>query len=247
MHADDITQAQLAAKIRRHGAETGVPNECSRGNVARWLAGAVPQQHYITLLTAVLGRTAAQLGLAPPPPPPGAGRDGLPLPTDDVSYGPLTGIWLSTYTWHSDSRGADFTERHHCTILHRGGYLAVRSLPRQVSQMSAGLWAENGHATGAWAQRTAAGRHYSGAAQLEIHPAGTVLSGKWVGFGARPGEINTGDWLFALISTRIDEPSQLRWDIPPGDARDAAIEAAMTRRARVQHAGALYELAQQEV
>lgn len=227
IRADGLTQAGLASKIRAVGGRMGIPNECSRGNIARWIDGGQPQQHYIMILTAVLGRTAGQLGLAngePPPAPPNGGFHGdLAVPLlEEAAYGPLTGIWRSSYTYHSDSRGADFTEQHYCTLLQRGPHLAVRSLPRQPSQMQAGLWLEGQYATGTWAQRTAAGGYYrgtpySGAAQLELDAAGGVLSGKWVGFGRRPGEINTGNWQFTRATARIDAAARDAWDHAPGD------------------------------
>jgi hypothetical protein len=90
-----------------------------------------------------------------------------------------------------------------------GDRLTLRSLPDETgSVVTVDLLVEGSIATGAWRERTApggvyAGKEYFGAIHLFILEDGQALRGKWIGFGSKPGEVNSGAWEF----TRPDEQS----------------------------------------
>src|SRR5215475_12026943 len=141
-----LSQDQLARKIQEAGHKFGHANGCNRATVHRWLDGAQPQPHYVLLLEATLGQPAADLGIAYETY--GMDREQmlteagldvlLPEPDEDagVVYGPLTGIWLSSYEYESSSRQRTYTSQHYVLILQRGQGLMVRSLPEQESTLS---------------------------------------------------------------------------------------------------------------
>lgn len=56
-----------------------------------------------------------------------------------VSYGGLTGIWLSEYEYPSSGRGASFTGQHYVMVLQHGARLMIRSLPASRSKLSMDL------------------------------------------------------------------------------------------------------------
>src|ERR1019366_4643495 len=145
-----LSQHELARRIREAGFSTGDANGCTVRMVQRWESGETrrPRPHYLLALENVLGQPIENLGfdadlrhgmdraraLAD------ASLDSvLPLPEPAESYGPLTGIWLSTYEYRSSGRDATFTSRHYVMLLQRGARLLVRSLPAAGSQPSLGL------------------------------------------------------------------------------------------------------------
>src|ERR1019366_6395055 len=134
-----MSQTELARRIREAGFGSGDSNGCSPRMVQRWESGETRRPHarYLLALEGVLGQPVENLGfdadvrhgmdraraLAD------ASLDSvLPLPEPAESYGPLTGIWLSTYEYRSSGRDATFTSRHYVMLLQRGARLMVRSL-----------------------------------------------------------------------------------------------------------------------
>lgn len=230
IEASHLSQGTLARMIREAGPRYGYPNGCNRATVHRWVSGAQPQPHYVMLLEATLKKPAADLGVASEVYDMSrdqmiseAGLDTLmPEPDEEVgiAYGPLTGIWLSEYSYPSSSRNKIYTSRHYTLILQRGQGLMVRSLPKQESMLSLDLTV-NGHMTkGNWTEITANGGYYHGSVydgtiQMEINQAGDRMKGKWLGFGRDPGEINDGPWTFTRVDAKYDKATRDTWDIIP--------------------------------
>ncbi len=230
-----MSQSDLARMVREAGYALGDPNGCTREMIQRWESGRVrrPQGRYILALEHVLGQPAASLGfdadikygvdraraISE------AGLDSaLPLPEPAETYGPLTGIWLSAYSYLSSGRGAAFTSRHYVMILQRGGRLMIRSLPASESQLSMDMSVNGQVVTGTWTEQTRGDGYYRGAVyhgglQLLEEPEGNRLAGKWVGFG-KEGEINDGPWSLTLIDEHVDAEAVERWNQTP-EADDA--------------------------
>jgi transcriptional regulator with XRE-family HTH domain len=224
-----LSQGDLARLIRETGFRTGEPNGCTREMVQRWESGKTrrPQGRYLLALENVLGQPADSLGfdadikygmdrartLAE------AGLDTmLPLPEPAERYGPLTGIWLSSYDYYSSGRDQTLTSAHHVMLLQRGARLMVRSLPASGSQLSMDLSVNGQVVTGTWTEQTQAdgyyrGAVYHGAIQLLQEPTGRRMFGKWVGFG-RELEVNTGAWTLSLVDDHVDAEAVERWNRP---------------------------------
>ncbi len=112
------------------------------------------------------------------------------------AYGPLSGIWLSDYSYGSSGRSGTFTSRHYTMVLQHEGRLAVRSLPAAKSQLSMDLSLNGRVATGTWTEQTQADGYYGGSTyygglQLIEDEDGGLLAGRWVGYG-KDGEVNSG-------------------------------------------------------
>jgi hypothetical protein len=226
LHAG-LSQNGLARRVRETGHKLGYPNECNRANVSRWENGTQPQAHYVLILENVLGAPADALGFH------GIDRDrmlmdaGLDLatPIPEVSakgYGPLTGIWLSKYEYPSSSRGGVFNASHHVLILQRGAHLTVRSLPRQHSRLSLDLTVNGQWIKGTWAEVTSPAGYYAGAAYdgtigMFLDQTGRRMSGRWLGYGRDPGELNDGNWSFTLVDDKTDRATIESWDSAPED------------------------------
>jgi transcriptional regulator with XRE-family HTH domain len=227
-----LSQEDLARRIREAGFQSGDPNGCTRAMVQRWESGRTrrPQGRYLLALESVLGQPATTLGfefadtgygmdrgqaLAD------AGLDAvLPLPEPSASYGPLTGIWHSSYEYFSSGREQTLTGRHHVMLLQRGARLMVRSLPGSAGSALSMDMTSNGQViTGTWTEQTAAsgyyrGAVYHGAIQMLLEPTGRRMSGKWVGFG-RELEVNSGPWALTMLDDHADATAIERWNTPP--------------------------------
>jgi transcriptional regulator with XRE-family HTH domain len=227
-----LSQGDLARRVRDAGFMLGYRAPCSERLVQRWESGQVtrPQARYLLALEAVLGQPADSLGfdadrhygmdrealLAE------AGIDmAMPLPEPNVTYGRLTGIWLSEYEYPSSSRGRLFRNRHYVLVLQRGARLMVRSVPASSSQVSMDLKADGQVVTGNWVEKTEEGGYYRGAAysgalQFLVDPTGHRMEGQWVGFG-RNMKINNGEWVLTLIDSDVSPESSAKWNrVPEG-------------------------------
>jgi hypothetical protein len=231
-----LSQGDLALLIRKSGFRSGRSTPCTERTVQRWEAGQVicPQARYLLALEEVLGQPAERLGfdadkrygmdrdrmLAD------AGLDApMPLPDPAAAGEPLTGIWLSTYTYPSSGRGDDFTSRHYMSAWHRGGTLTLRSLPASASQLYIDMDLNGQVATGKWTERTQTGGYYRGAVyhgalQFLVDPTGHRMEGEWVGFG-RDLKINHGPWSLTLVDDYADEAAAERWNRVPGTEGDS--------------------------
>jgi len=224
-----LSQDGLAREIQRAGWRSGDLNGCNRAMVQRWEDGRVrrPQPRYQLLLEDVLGQPIGNLGfdadlnygMSRAQAAAEAGLDApvLPVPAD-LGHGPLTGIWLSQYTYASSGRdGAEFTSRHYVLVLHDGGRLMIRSVPASTSAVSMDASLNGQVLTGTWTERTKADGYYrsatyTGAFQMLEHEAGTGYRGKWVGFG-KNGEINTGPWSLSRVTRAVDAATVEEWDL----------------------------------
>jgi transcriptional regulator with XRE-family HTH domain len=226
----NLSQTDLARRIREYGFTVGDPNGCSRNMVQRWESGQTrcPQGRYLLALEAVLGQPAASLGFADQrygmdrrKALADAGLDqGLPLPEPAGQYGPLSGIWLSAYQYYSSGRGQSFTGTHHVLVLQRGARLMARSLPRAAGSLLSLDMSANGQViTGTWTEQTDPAGYYKGAVyhgaiQLLAEPSGHRMTGRWIGFG-RDLEINDGPWTLTLVDSQITPDAVERWNREP--------------------------------
>jgi transcriptional regulator with XRE-family HTH domain len=222
-----LSQRDLARMVREAGWLSGNPVGCTRELVRKWESGVVrsPQPHYLRLLENVLGQPAANLGfdadlrygMSRPDVLEQAGLDvPFTLPDPAESYGPMSGIWLSTYAYESSGRGASFTSHHYVVLLQSGARVLVRSVPRSASALSMSLTANGTVVTGTWTEKTRSdgyyrGATYTGALQFLEKGSGR-LEGRWIGFG-KNSEINDGPWSLALADARLSAAAISRWDI----------------------------------
>lgn len=226
----NMSQDDLAREIRNAGFRRGDTMACTRGMVQRWESGKTkrPQGRYVLALESVLGQPASNLGFADID----LGVDrlrslneagldaGVTLPDPSARYGPLTGIWLSSYEYYSSSRDQTLTSKHYVMLLQRGASLMVRALPASASQMSMDLSVNGQVITGTWAEETERGGYYRGAVyhgaiQMLQEPTGRRMAGQWVGFG-RDMTVNTGAWSLTLVDSEVSKDAVSRWDKIPG-------------------------------
>lgn len=226
----NLSQTDLARRIRETGYLLGDPNGCTREMVARWESGRVrrPQGRYLLALENVFGQPAANLGfdadarygMDRAQAISDAGLDSvLPLPEPTDSYGPLTGIYLSAYTYHSSGRGGDYTGRHYVIVLQRGARLIVRSVPASASRLSMDMSVNGQVLTGTWTEATRGdgyyrGAIYAGAIQMLQDGDARRFAGKWLGYG-KEADVNDGPWSLTLVDESVDAAAIERWDRDP--------------------------------
>jgi len=226
----NLSQEDLARKIRETGFRIGLPTPCSGRTVQRWESGKVacPQARYLLALENVFRQPAQNLGfdaterygmnreqlLAE------AGlTEAMPLPDPAESYGPLSGIWLSAYEYPSSGRGRSFTSRHYVMVLQRGAGLMIQALPASASRLSVNMSVNGAVATGTWTEETEPGGYYSGAVyhgalQFLVDPTGHRMEGEWVGFG-RDMKVNHGAWSLTLVDGDVGAEAVQRWNQVP--------------------------------
>lgn len=227
-----LSQDDLARRIREAGFRNGDSNGCTRGMVQRWESGKIqrPQARYLLALENVLGQPAENLGFADAAVGLDRARaeadagmsDTMPMPDPEANYGPLTGIWLSRYTYPSSGRGADFTSSHYVVLFQRGARLAVHSVPASASRLGMDLQVNGQVITGTWTERTSEAGHYRGsvyhgAAQMLLAPTENRMVGKWVGFG-RDMDVNVGPWSLERVESSVDAEAIERWNRPGEDS-----------------------------
>lgn len=227
-----LSQEGFAREIQRAGWRLGYPNGCNRAMVSRWCSGKTrrPQPRYLMLIENVLGQPAGNLGFdadlrygmdrAQALAEAGLDTPVLPLP-ESAGRGPLTGIWLSAYSFTSSGRGAAYTSRHYVLALQDGARLLVRSLPRQASAVSMQLAVNGQIVTGTWTEQTRGGGYYrgalyTGAIQLRETEAGANLIGRWLGFG-KEGQIEDGPWSLTRRDESVTPEIIEYWDRPQAD------------------------------
>lgn len=224
-----LSQYTLAREIRRFGFTTGNPNGCTREMVARWDRGKVrrPQPQYLTALEHILGMPVASLGFDADlhydvDRPRVLSESGLDapfrLPDPAGSYGPMSGVWLSSYRYASSGRGREYVSRHYVVLLQTGGRLMIRSVPASASELSMSLSLNGRIVTGTWTERTRPDGYYRaatyhGAIQLIAAEDERRMDGKWIGFG-KGGEINDGGWAMELTEPSLSPEAVSRWDLP---------------------------------
>jgi transcriptional regulator with XRE-family HTH domain len=226
-----MSQDDLARAVRAAGDRAGEPNDCNKRLVQRWEAGEVtaPRAVYARALEAATGQPISNLGFTAADERYGLNRGealgmaptaAVAVGDQDVSGGPLTGIWLSRYEYVSSGRGDQtFMSLHYCVILHRGAKLQVRSLPDTAPGRVVMDLTVNGQVvTGTWTEQTNPdgyyqGSVYHGAIQMLLEPIGHRMAGKWVGFG-RDFDLNTGPWTLELVTADTGREAMSEWNRP---------------------------------
>jgi hypothetical protein len=214
-----MSQGEFALAVRAAGQRAGEPNDCSKRLVQRWEAGyvtGIPRGAYARALEAVTGQPIENLGFN------GDGatrRQALGMAgaaaavawvpgskAAEAARGPLTGIWRSTYSYVSSSRGDQtFTSEHYVVVIQHGSRIQVRSLPKTATgrvmmdlvldgQVLTGTWQEETDPDGYYKSST-----YSGAIHMLLDHTGHRMKGKWLGFN-RDGGISDGPWVLNLVS-----------------------------------------------
>lgn len=212
-----LSQEEMAERVRQAGEELGEPNGCTVRTVQRWESGAArsPRRVMVRALEHATGQSIETLGFEFVP---SVGRlsdhtDTTPVrvagdtrtqPIGDLP-GTLTGVWESRCTYHSGSRGEDLLDLAHVVLVHSGREVTARSIEGAMTDGSLLVMRLElrGHiVTGTWEEATGPESYYRGqvfygAIQMQVDPAGTRMSGAWLGFG-RDSDINTGAWEMIL-------------------------------------------------
>lgn len=185
--------------------------------VARWEDGAVPPGD--VLLAAAISADE-RYGLDPEKAMGVGDGPWIPLADPQAAQGPLTGIWLSQYTYVSSSRGnQEFTSGHYVVLTQYGSNLQVRSLPGTAAgRMAMDLTVNGAVVTGTWTEQTDPEGHYSGstyhgAIQMLVGATADRMTGRWVGYG-RDFDVNTGEWSLKLVANSAGREAMERWNRP---------------------------------
>lgn len=230
-----MSQGEFALAVRAAGQRAGEPNDCSKRLVQRWEAGyvtGIPRGAYARALEAVTGQPIENLGFG------GedttrrqalgmAGAAGvaaaaawMPEAKAKGARGPLTGIWRSTYSYVSSSRGdKTFTSEHYCMVIQHGNRIQVRSLPKTATgRMTMDLTINGQIITGTWEELTDPEGYYkssaySGAIHMLLDPTGHRMTGKWLGY-SRDGVVNDGPWVLNLVSTDTGKTAVEQYNRP---------------------------------
>jgi hypothetical protein len=116
-----------------------------------------------------------------------------------VGASALAGRWISTYRYHSTTRGAELEGTHTLDLRCENGRLIGRSLLQpERSVLDLDLAVNGTIATGTWTERTSPTGHYraatyQGLIQLVVDPTGRQMIGRWLGVGKR-FEVKSGEW-----------------------------------------------------
>jgi hypothetical protein len=234
-----MSQGEFALAIRAAGQRAGEPNDCSKRLVQRWEAGyvtGIPRGTYARALEAVTGQPIENLGFAGDGP---TRRQALgvagvaataawarPESRAKGARGPLTGIWRSTYSYVSSSRGnEEFTSEHYVMVIQHGNRIQVRSLPGTATgRVMMDLTVDGQVITGTWSEETDpdgyyAASVYSGAIHMLLDHTGHRMKGKWLGFN-RDGGVSDGPWVLNLVSADTGKAAVEKYNRPvePADA-----------------------------
>jgi DNA-binding transcriptional regulator YiaG len=231
-----MSQGEFALAVRAAGQRAGEPNDCSKRLVQRWEAGYVtgmPRGAYARALEAVTGQPIENLGFEGD----GATRRqalgvagaaaaawALPESRAKGARGPLTGIWRSTYSIVSSSRGdRTFTYEHYCMVIQHGSRIQVRSLPGTAAgRVTMDLTISGQIITGTWEELTDSDGYYksstySGAIHMLLDPTGHRMNGKWLGY-SRDGVVNDGPWVLNLVSADTGKAATEQYNRPAESA-----------------------------
>lgn len=232
-----MTQETFAEALRAAGADIGEENDATKRLVQRWESGETeaPRPVYRRALEAVTSRPITTLGFQLPAfvsvPSGENGEDELlpvtiPAPKQIFpESGPLTGIWLSKYTYVSSGRSAELVGMHYVVVLQHGNSLRVQSLPKGSLNPDSPLWMDltvDRHiVTGSWTEETAKdgyyrGATYHGAIQMLVEPTGRRMTGKWVGFG-KEFDVNTGPWELVFQDSDTSKATLSRYNRRPSE------------------------------
>ena len=235
-----MSQGEFALAVKAAGQRAGEPNDCSKRLVQRWEAGyvtGIPRGAYARALEAVTGQPIDNLGFK------GDGatrRQALGIAgvaaaaamtatdsrTARGARGPLTGIWRSTYSYVSSSRGDEtFTSEHYVMVIQHGSRIRVTSLAGTATgRVTMDLTVDGPVITGTWQEETDpdgyyAASVYSGAIHMLLDPTGHRMKGKWLGFN-RDGGVSDGPWVLNLVSADTGKAAVEKYNRPV-EAADA--------------------------
>jgi hypothetical protein len=229
-----MSQGEFALAIRAAGQRAGEPNDCTKRLVQRWEAGYVtglPRGNYARALEAVTGQPIENLGFNAAEERSGVNRRqalgvagaaaalGLAVGAK-VAHGPLTGIWRSTYSYVSSSRGNQtFTSEHYVMVIQHGNRIQVRSLPGTAAgRAMMDLTIDGQVITGTWTEETDPDGYYkasvySGAIHMLLDHTGHRMKGKWLGFN-RDGGVSDGPWTLNLVSSDTSKAAVEQYNRP---------------------------------
>ena len=233
-----MSQDDFALAIQRAGDQLGQPNAANKRLVQRWESGEIemPRPAYARALEMVTRLPVTSLGF-----PAGAdavivddGRGGhdllvretaLPRPSGPMrAGGSYSGIWLSTYDYHSSGRNQTYTNSHYIVVLQHENRLTVRSVHGpEKSLLTMDLTVDGSVVTGIWSEETERdsyyrGARYHGAIQMLAEPTGRRITGKWVGFG-KEMDINTGPWTLTFVDASTGKAAIEKYSEPPSEDR----------------------------
>ncbi|GLZ78284.1 hypothetical protein Afil01_30910 [Actinorhabdospora filicis] len=231
----NLSQDDLATRLREAGVRLGDPNDASKRHVQRLESGQTqnPRPNYLRALEHVLKVPAQQLGFSPLGSTVGTigGDDLAPLlhpevaPDGRPAHENLSGIWLSRYEYVSSGRGGQtFTGLHYVVVLQQQELLTVRSIAgTSGSPLSMSLSVDGATVTGTWTEQTATdgyyrGARYHGAIQMLVEPTGRLISGQWVGFG-KEMDVNVGPWELIFQSADLSRAAIAAYARPATDPR----------------------------
>lgn len=185
--------------------------------VARWEEGATPPGD---VLLAAAVSADERYGLDPEQALGVGDGPWIPLADPQSAQGPLTGIWLSQYSYVSSSRGNQtFTSEHYVVLIQYGSNIQVRSLPDTAAgRMAMDLTANGQVVTGTWTEQTDPDGHYSGstyhgAIQMLVGATADRMAGRWVGYG-RDFDVNSGEWSLKLVASSAGREAMEAWNKP---------------------------------
>lgn len=135
-----------------------------------------------------------------------------------------SGVWLSTYEYHSSGREGSFSNAHHVVLVQHDDRLTARSLNGpEKSLLTMDLSVEGNVITGTWAEETEKdgyyrGARYFGAIQMLAEPTGRRMTGKWVGFG-KEMDLNTGPWTLTFLDDSTSKETLDQYREPPAPSQ----------------------------
>jgi hypothetical protein len=122
----------------------------------------------------------------------------------------LRGIWHGRYDYTTE--GIERVEEHYFAVRQIGTYVVAKTFSKGPAWYKLrGKRDEQGFLTGVWEERTPDGRFYHGAFQLDIHPQGDEMSGKWLGYN-RHHVIMSGSWDFKRKSFSVGKKEIAKYD-----------------------------------
>jgi len=111
------------------------------------------------------------------------------------------GIWKGRYDYSTE--GVVKVEEHYFAVRQIGKYVVMKTFSKGSAWYRLrGKLDQQNFLTGIWEERTPDGRFYHGAFQLTIHPQGSEMSGRWVGYNRRY-IIMGGSWQFKRESLSV--------------------------------------------
>jgi hypothetical protein len=113
----------------------------------------------------------------------------------------LRGIWNGKYDYTTE--GDVKVEEHYFVVRQIGAYVVAKTFSKGLAWYKLrGKLDQQGFLTGVWEERTPDGRFYHGAFQLDIHPQGNEMSGRWLGYN-RHHVVMSGSWSFKRASFSV--------------------------------------------